>query len=125
MKTLSTRQAIIERQLERVGRRLRKLEELDQSNKGRTLMVVAGGAFLTVAGLATIHWLGFLFLLATCVGFFILASFQPNVNQSVLRYQVWTRLLKAQIARLHLDWAELPPVPPREEEEEMETESSL
>jgi hypothetical protein len=120
MKTLSTRQAIIERQLERVGRRLKKLEELDQKNKGRTLMVVAVGVFLTVAGLATVHWLGFIFLLATCAGFFLLARFQPNVNQSVLRYQVWIRLLQAQIARLHLEWAELPPVPPRDEEEEME-----
>jgi hypothetical protein len=120
MKTLSTRQAIIERQLARVERRLVKLQELDQNNKGRTLGVVAIGIFLTVVGLATIHWLGFVFLLATCVGFFLLARFQPNVNQCVLRYQVWTRLLRAQMARLSLDWSELPPVPPREEQEEME-----
>ena len=106
--------------MERVERRLGKLQELDQSNKFRTLIVIAGGIFLTVVGLATVHWLGFVFLLATCVGFYLLARFQPNVQQSVLRYQVWLRLLNAQVARLHLDWAGLPAVPPRDEAEDME-----
>lgn len=118
MEKMSTRQAAIERQLERVNRRLAKVQLLDQSNKMRTLAVVGGGVFLTIAGLATsARWIGFLFLLATIAGFFVLARFQPNVNKSVLRYQVWVRLLHTQLASLHLNWDALPPVPPREEQE--------
>ncbi|GCE16368.1 hypothetical protein [Dictyobacter kobayashii] len=109
MESMSSQQEALDRQLERVKRRLARTQLLDQNNKVRTLAVVGGGIFLTIVGLATVHLLGFIFLLATALGFYLLARFQPNVNQSVLRYQVWLRLLQAQKARLALDWDGMPP----------------
>ncbi|GCE02824.1 MutS family DNA mismatch repair protein [Dictyobacter aurantiacus] len=117
MESQFSKQELLERQIGHVQRRLAQTRQLDQNNKVRTLGVIGGGIFLTIVGLATVHWLGFLFLLATCLGFYLLARFQPNVNQSVLRYQVWLRILETQQARLRLDWDGMPSVPPREEQE--------
>ncbi|GCE28435.1 DNA mismatch repair protein [Dictyobacter alpinus] len=120
METMSEQQSAIDRQYARIQRRLAKTQALDQSNKMRTLSVIGAGVFLTIMGLATFPVLGFVFILLTCLAFFMLSRFQPKVNTSMLRYQVWLRLLDEQRARLNLNWDAMPPVPPREEQEDMD-----
>ncbi|GER91528.1 DNA mismatch repair protein [Dictyobacter vulcani] len=120
METIFEQQAAIERQYARIQRRLAKTQLLDQSNKMRTLGVIGVGLFLIIIGLAVLPVLGFIFILLTALAFYLLSRFQPKVNQSMLRYQVWLRLLDEQKARLNLDWDAMPAVPPRDEQEEVD-----
>jgi MutS domain V len=105
-----TRLEAIERQIERVQRRLRVLDA--QSNRlGWTRVgIFFSGALLSVLAYILVGW----WLLITCaavtlVVFSIAVYFHQRLNRSITRHRILMHIKMTQVARIRLDWEHIPP----------------
>lgn len=104
------RQDALRRQVERLNRRLGRLEQISNRLSGFRLIVVAvmlisgvlafalegSGVFLSAAGVAALI---FAFLVVQ----------HRRVKHGIKQFERWRRIKRAHLARLTLDWAGLPP----------------
>jgi len=118
MSTAHTRLAALERQAERVQRRLDAFGVRINQYRLTTLAIFVGGILVASSFLALARWLGLLVIVGGCISFFFVSRANRKTTQSFLRHQAWLRMINTQIARLRMDWTAIPAVAPREEQEE-------
>ena len=120
------RLAAIERQIERLQRRLRVLD--DQSNRfGWTRVgIFFGGVLLSVlAYLLVGWWLLIICAAVTLVVFSVAVYFHQRLNRSITQHTLLLRIKLSQVARIRLDWERIPPPRFRDADQEHPFEIDL
>jgi len=123
--TKAARAAALARQMERVTRRLDALHILSSSFWPIQLAIIFGGVIITIATFGILHGLALLFILLAIIAFFIVHRRHTKVDVSLVRHRVWLQLKQTQLARLHLDWDNIPATPPHDEHEEHPFDTDL
>jgi len=99
----------IERQIERLRRRLRVLDNRSNHLGWTRVGIFFIGAFLSILAYFLVGWWLFLAgVAATLVVFSIAVYFHQRLNRSVSRHSVLMRIKLTQAARMRLDWERLP-----------------
>lgn len=118
MDDVQTRAALLERQEQRVQRRMVKLNALNSKNNQLSLLIIGTGVVAFASSINIVGWLGLLAVVVAGVGFWLVARANGRIRRSFLLCQTWSKLLAMQLARLQLRWDALPSVPARSEEDE-------
>jgi len=113
--TKAARVAALERQMERVTRRLNTLYAVSTGFWPIKLGIIFGGTVVTIAIFSVLHWLGLLCIPLTIVLFFVAHRRHAKVDKSLVRHRVWLQMKQTQLARIHLDWDNIPATRPRDE----------
>jgi ABC-type multidrug transport system fused ATPase/permease subunit len=111
------RLSALERDVERVQRRLDNLSARSLSLRSAQLGIFIGGVVVSIFVLFAVRWLGVLAFVLTGVAFVWAMRQTRKVDQSVVRHRLWLQLKQAQVARMHLDWDALPLARRRDAEE--------
>ncbi len=106
------REDVLERQIARLDGRLQTLRQTsNRLSQLRLVLFLLAGAFLVSVFLTT-SWisgaLGFLFL----AGFAAAVARHRRVERAVKRFADWRAIKQTHLARLRLDWAQMPPAQP-------------
>ncbi|HET8845351.1 MAG TPA: hypothetical protein VFN35_28015, partial [Ktedonobacteraceae bacterium] len=99
----------LERQVERLERIRKKLNYYMQRYWEIKLLIFVGGCIVVIIALLLARWLGILCALLGVVAFGIVSHYHSKVNMSLIRHQVFLKMKKTQLARMRLDWDNLPP----------------
>ncbi len=100
----------IERQIQRLQRRLRTLEGRSNRLGWIRVGIFFGGALLSVLAYFLVSWWLLLAGVAvTLVVFSIAVYFHQQLTRSISRHTVLQRIKMTQVARIQLDWERLPP----------------
>jgi ABC-type multidrug transport system fused ATPase/permease subunit len=118
METTQSRIAALQRQIERIERRINALQMLNSRNRMLSFIIIIAGLFCIFFGMAYLGLLGIVILAMIAFIIYRLMQMAPRISNTLLQFQAWQRLLNYQIARLQLDWNAMPLVPPRDEQEE-------
>ena len=106
----------LKRQVERLRRRLGRLEEAnDRASWFRLLSFAAGVALSGIFFFLGYLWLFGLGLLATIVAFGVAVVYHRRIGRAMNRFRIMTAIKERQIARMGLDWDGLPPSDDRPE----------
>ncbi len=100
---------VLARHVERLDRRIARLEALSSRYSWSRLGIVLGGGALAwlvfeTAGDAP----GALLLTLVAAGFGAAAFRHGRIERSIRRHRLWRRIKSAQVARMNLDWPHLP-----------------
>lgn len=99
----------LERQVARLERRLAALHTQSETyTRWRTLAFLAGAA-AAFAGFAVDNALGVLVTLIGLAGFSVLVRLHRRLRASIARHQAWLSIRRAHLARMRIDWDDLPP----------------
>ncbi|MFQ5638613.1 MAG: hypothetical protein ACE5IR_11530 [bacterium] len=103
------RRRLIKSQIERLAKRSEHLRKLSNRFSWYRLSIVVAGLILglTVYNLIN-HSAGWATLGATLFLFNIVAYFHRRVDLSVRKHEIWRQLKITQLARMDLDWKQLP-----------------
>ena len=113
--TKASRMAALERQTERITHRLDTLNILSSSFWPMKLGIILGGTAITITIFSAIHWLGLLCIPLTIALFLVVHRRHSRVDKSLVRHRVWLQMKNTQLARMHLDWDNIPATQPRDE----------
>lgn len=99
----------IERQLQRLQKRIDRLEQRSNRYGWTRVCIFFAGLLigLCVAFFAG-WWLALACFLLTILIFSIVASYQQRVDRSLARHKVWKYIKGTEIARMQLDWNAIP-----------------
>jgi len=104
-----TRLAALERQLERVKRRLIWLRGRSNRYAWLRLGIFVVGVVATIAAFGTAGWpLGLAVIVVGFVVFNVVAYFHRQIDNSIARHEIWLEIKTAHIARIKLDWERIP-----------------
>jgi len=113
--TKAERIASLERQMERVARRMDGLNALSSGFWPMKLAIIFGGTIVTIGIFSVLHWLGLLCIPLTIALFMVVHRRHARVDKSLVRHRVWLYMKNTQLARINLDWENIPSVQPRDE----------
>lgn len=116
----------IERQLQRLQRRIDQLDR--RSNRYGWIRVGIFFAALLLGvcvGLLVVWWLGIVCFLLVMLIFSVVASYQQRVERSLTRHKVWLHLKTTEIARVQRDWHSIPDAYTPEQHSEHPFEADL
>ena len=113
--TKASRVAALERQTERITHRLDTLNILSSSFWPMKLGIILGGTAITITIFSAVHWLGLLCIPLTIALFLVVHRRHSRVDKSLVRHRVWLQMKNTQLARMHLDWDNIPATQPRDE----------
>ena len=128
MITKTIRAEALERQIRRVKQQLTRLEQVSRRLSVWRLLIFVGGAGLSGLAFLTIGlnglWVG---LLVTAILFVGVVVYHQRTEQAILRYDTWRQIKEVHLARLNLDWEQLPPALeiPRHERQPLEIDLDL
>ena len=102
---------LLERQVKRVERRMARLNMRSNSLKGQQLLIFVGGIVAVIVAFTTFPILGVLVFIAMVA--FLWWAFRQSrkLDHSYVKFQVLQRFYQTQIARIKLDWEQMPPEP--------------
>ncbi len=118
MSTLQDRLPLLQRKAERIQNRMDILNARSNRYKMQQFMLFIGAFLLSIPTLAIARWLGLIVIAAAVIVLALLIRWQHRVDRAYIQHQTLLRLTTAQIARVRLDWGEIPAVPPLERQEE-------
>jgi ABC-type multidrug transport system fused ATPase/permease subunit len=107
--TQQERQQAIERQIQRLQRRIDRLDQ--QSNRYGWIRVGIFFAALLVGlcvGFLVSWWLGVICFLLPMLPFGVVAYHQRRIDRSLVRHQIWSHLKTTELARMRRDWNAIP-----------------
>ena len=113
--TKAERVAALERQVKRVARRMDGLNALSSGFWPMKLAIILAGTFVTIGVFSVLHWLGLLCIPLTVALFVVVHRRHTRVDKSLVRHRVWLYMKNTQLARIQLDWENIPAVQPRDE----------
>ena len=105
------RRDALERQIARLTRRIIILDQ--RSNRyswARVALFFSGIALTLIASIAKLWWLAVVFALLATIVFSAVAYFQGKIDRSIVRHKVWSSLKGTHLARMRLDWENIPAV---------------
>ena len=107
-----TRAASLKKRIDRFEQRLAALNRRSVTYSWVRLGIFLGGLAVSLIALLTIglQAAGGL-LLITIIAFMVAVFVQHRINDSILRHKIWITLKKQQIARIELNWSQIP-LPP-------------
>ena len=111
MITRPERQRALENQIYRLRRRIDALNQRSNRLSWVRLAIFLSGFFLAILIYFVAGWpwsLATAFI--TLVGFSIAAYIHRQVERSITRHKLWSQLKSTQVARIRLDWDNIPPV---------------
>jgi hypothetical protein len=104
-----TRQAALERQAQRLDRRIHALEHISRRYTWARLAVFLAAIFICALIFDTFdNTAGWLSVLVALLIFGALVFFNRRVNRTIHRYQLWRDIKQTHIARMMLDWKHIP-----------------
>ncbi len=109
--TKNARVDAIERQVERVKRRINTLQIQSTGFWPLELALLLGGTVATITLFSILHVVGIICAIAVLVAFVITLRRHAKVDKSLVRHRVWLQAKSVQLARMRLDWEEIPLVP--------------
>src|SRR5947209_7814608 len=104
MNDTQLRAALLERQEQRVQRRMVRLNAVNRKNNQLSLMIIAAGVLAFASSVNIAGWLGLIAVVLAGVGFWLVARANGRIRRSFLLCQTWSKLLAMQLARLQLRW---------------------
>ena len=109
MITQQERRITIERQLQRLQKRIDQLDRRS-NNYGWIRVCIFFAGLLVSLCLAFLigWWAGVSCFLAAMLAFTIVAYYQQRVDRSLTRHKIWLHLKEAEVARIRLDWNSIP-----------------
>ena len=113
--TKAERTTALERQMDRVARKMDGLNALSSGFWPMKLAIIFGGTIVTIGIFSVIHWLGLLCIPLTIALFVVVHRRHAKVDKSLVRHRVWLYMKNTQLARMALDWENIPAVQPRDE----------
>lgn len=111
MITKPERQRALENQIYRLRRRIDALNQRSNRLSWVRLAIFLPGFFLAILVYFVAGWpwsLATAFI--TLVGFSIAAYIHRQVERSITRHKLWLQLKSTQVARVRLDWDNIPPI---------------
>ena len=107
--TKEKRLRALQNQIRRLQHRIEELQHLSNRYSWARLAVIAAGALAS----AVIFFLGYarFFWLPLFLAFFIfivIVRYHRRIERSITRHQIWSDIKIRQIARMQLDWAQIP-----------------
>ncbi|QBD81637.1 hypothetical protein EPA93_38975 [Ktedonosporobacter rubrisoli] len=116
---------LLERQIERLKRRVDRLDQRSNRYSWLRVGIFFGGLLLCVLAFLVSWWLVAVMALIALSAFFIVAHFQGKIDRSLNRHRIWLYIKSTHVARIKLDWNNLPPVPAGEARPEHPFETDL
>jgi len=102
------RMQLLERQCERLRRRITRLDERSNFYSWTRVIVFFGGLLISTVGFIVIWWLGLATALLVLTGFACLAYLHGKVEHSLARHTLLLHIQTTYIARMKLDWEQIP-----------------
>lgn len=101
---------VLQRQINRVQRRLGQLQQVSGRITTIRLFTFLGGLGLSALAFFTlgVNWL-WIGLGLTLVSFIAVVAVHQRVEGYILRYETWVSIKQTHLARMNLDWSHLPP----------------
>lgn len=128
MITQQERLYAIERQIQRLQRRINQLD-LRSNRYGwiRVGIFFAGVLLSLCVGFLTTWWLGIVCFFLAALVFSLVAYYQQSVDRSLTRHKVWLHLKTAEVARMQRDWNSIPDAytPEKQVEHPFETDLDI
>ncbi len=121
-----TRQKVLNRQLSRLSRKLSEMG--DQNSRyswARLAIVIVGGIGTFLAFFFGPVWLGRIFLFLSISAFVTAVYYHRRLDRSILRFQIMEQHTRRQVARMNLDWKQIPPPDPAASDPEHPFETDL
>ncbi len=111
MITKQERIEALERQIIRLARRKEILEQRSNRYSWARVALFFGGIGLTIVGyLSPVWWLAIVFALLAISIFSTVAYFQGKIDRSLVRHNIWASIKAMHIARMRLDWENIPAI---------------
>ncbi len=109
MITKQERIAALERQISRLTRRIKILDQRSNRYSWTRVAIFFGGIVLTIVGYIVARWwIAIPFALLAVIAFSVVAYFQGKIDRSIVRHKVWSYIKSTHIARMQLDWNVIP-----------------
>src|SRR5437588_8157642 len=113
--TLSNKQErvqALERQIDRLKRRIDKLDRISNRYSWIRVAIFFIGLLLGILTFFVVGWwLSLILIVLTTITFSIVAHYQRQIDRSITRHTLWQRIKATHIARIQLDWDNIPSVP--------------
>lgn len=124
--TKETRLHALQNQINRLQHRLKDLSYRSNHASWLRLVIFFGGVLLSGLAYFLIGvWLGAMSFAATILLFGLVVYYHRRLEQTIIRYETWIQIKSTQIARMRLDWANLPPFGPPQPRYEHPFEADL
>ena len=102
----------LERQISRLTRRIKILDQRSNRYSWTRVAIFFGGIVLAIIGYVVARWwLAITLALLAIIAFSVVAYFQGKIDRSIVRHKVWSYIKSTHIARMRLDWNVIPAVP--------------
>jgi len=102
----------LERQISRLTRRIKILDQRSNRYSWTRVAIFFGGIVLAFMGYVVARWwLALALALLAIIAFSVVAYFQGKIDRSIVRHKVWSYIKATHIARMQLDWNVIPAVP--------------
>lgn len=102
----------LQNQIRRLNSRLKKLKQLSTRYAWYRMAIFLTGAALAVSMIRINDSLIWLIVVITLAIFNIAAYYHRRVDAGIVKYEIWLELKERQLARMKLDWANIPTAPP-------------
>ena len=99
---------LLERQCERLRRRITQLDQRSNFYSWARVIIFFGGLLVSTVASLIAWWLGLATALLTLTGFAILAYVHGKVERSLARHTLLLHIQTTYIARMKLDWEQIP-----------------
>ncbi len=110
MSSKQIRLAVLENQIGRLEKRVTTFRAVSDRYSWVRLAIFVAGVGISIAGFYFVNgWLGWPLLVATLLAYAGLAYRHQLLENGITRHKVWLELKRAQVARIKLDWDNIPP----------------
>ncbi|MFL5654466.1 MAG: MutS family DNA mismatch repair protein [Ktedonobacteraceae bacterium] len=111
MITKQERLKALENQINRLKKRLHSLNSRSDRYSWIRLAIFLLGALLSVVVFFLLGWLwGVILVAITLITFNIVAYYHRKIDRSITRHKIWLQIKATQVARIQLDWPNIPAV---------------
>jgi len=101
----------LENQISRLQRRLANLNRRSDRYSWIRLAIFLVGALLSIVAFFLLGWLwGLISGAITLIIFNIVAYYHRKIDRSITRHKIWLQIKATQVARVQLDWPDIPAV---------------
>jgi ABC-type multidrug transport system fused ATPase/permease subunit len=100
-----------QRQQERLRRSIERLDTISNRYSWIRVAIFFGGLALSVVmGFISVWWFGLLLAVLALLCFSIVAHYQGKIDRSITRHRIWLRIKTTHVARMQLDWDNIPQI---------------
>lgn len=126
MITQQERLQAIERQIQRLQRRVEQLDERSNRYSWIRVGIFFAGLLISLgAAFFAGWWLGVICFFLAMLIFGVVAHYQQRVDRSLTRHKIWLHIKGTEIARMRLDWNSIPDAYTPEQQVEHPFETDL